>query len=58
MPTAVDRDFYENFGIENRNVYKLGKTAHNLALEHVPTKQQLFVNKAELVQQEVILICL
>jgi Fe(3+) dicitrate transport protein len=29
----VDRDFYENFGVENRNVYKykLGKTSHNLA---------------------------
>ena len=29
----VDRDFYENIGIENRNVftYKLGKTSHNLA---------------------------
>lgn len=29
----VDRDFYRNFGIENRNVfsYNLGKTSHNLA---------------------------
>jgi len=30
---AVDRDFYKNFGIENRNVftYNLGKTKNNLA---------------------------
>jgi Fe(3+) dicitrate transport protein len=29
----VDRDFYENFGMENRNIYQyqLGKTKHNLA---------------------------
>ena len=29
----VDRDFYENFGVENRNIFKynLGKTKHNLA---------------------------
>ena len=29
----VDRDFYKNFGVENRNVlkYKLGSNSHNLA---------------------------
>lgn len=30
---SVDRDFYKNFGVENRNIYSynLGKTNHNLA---------------------------
>jgi Fe(3+) dicitrate transport protein len=37
----VDRDFYKNFGVENRNIleYDLGKTKQNLAFGADCTKQ-------------------